>query len=254
VLGLGELGRVKNRMVEHRRTGSWSNSAEHIENALSGLIWDVDQTWKSVLKANSRTKIRFASLRHLQAFKSPRFTDSAKYQNGRKVLAVKCGQEGKDMQAVRQSQFRTLMGLERGSEAYLSREVLSGKETRAVFRNFRRGFGETNVCVSARHSSRPLSLQQVSMKAASSPSKRADINKYVIQRIGKMMQSNSLSKHAMLLRSASDAATRLPTASSPCSPVSAQAKQKRVRFRQSLSGQNSPIHLYPGFSMFQSPN
>lgn len=239
-------------MAEHRRTGSWSNSAEFIENALSGLIWDVDQAWKSVLKANSRTKSRYASLRHLQAFKSPRFTDSVKYQSGRKALAFRCGQEGKDMQAMRQCQYKSLMGLEKGSEAYLSREVLSGKETRAVFRSFRRGFGEANVCGSVRHSN--STLQQTASKAVSSPSKRADINKYVISRMGKMMQSKSLSKHALLLRSASDAVTRLPTASSPCSPVSAQITQKRVRFHQSISGQTSPIHLSPSFTVFQFPN
>jgi len=261
VLKLGDKARsrevkLRNSMVEHRRTGSWSNSAEHIENALSGLISDVNQAWKSVLKANSRTKSRYESLRHLQAFKSPRFTDSAKYQSGRRALAFKCGQEGKDLQAARQSQFRTLMGLEQGSAAFLSREVLSGKETRATFKNFRRKFGESSACVSASHSKRPHITRQNSSRPSPAPSKRADINKYVLKRMEKMMHSNSLSKHALLLRSASNGLAGFTTASmasSPCSPVSAEKALKRVRFSETVSGRSSPIHLFPSFTVFPSP-
>lgn len=243
-------------MVEHRRIGSWSSSAEYIENALSGLTTDVNKAWKSVLKANSRTKSRYESLRHLQAFKSPRFTDSAKYQSGRRALAFQCGQESKDLQAVRQSQFRALMGLERGSAAFLTREVLSGKETRATFKNFRRRFGESSTSVSASHSKRSHLIKSASSKTSPAPSKRADINKYVLKRMDKMMHSNSLSKHALLLRSASDGLAGFPTismASSPCSPVSAGKTHKRVQFSETMSGRNSPIHLFPSFTMFQSP-
>lgn len=237
-------------MAEHRRTGSWSASTDYLETALSGLITDVDQAWKSMVKSNTRTKTRFASLHNLQAFQSPRFTDSPKYQTGRNVLACISGQEGKEVEEGRKGHFRRLMGLEPGNETYLTREVISGKEARVVFRNHRRRFGEVSLHFPGSRTPGAHFTEYPPVRPSPRPSKRADINKYVIRRIGKIMKSNSISKEALLVRSASQANQVKSGQSSPVSPVSPGKKEKRVRFSDSLSRKNSCIQLIPSMTLF----
>lgn len=190
--------------VLHRRPRSPGSQA-YIEDLISSLHSAVGHTRRVAVSSHLDTKKTFTSLLDLQAFQSEKFTDSEKYRQGRSTLASHGAKELKDMEAASVQKFTDLMAFDRSASqprVYLSRELLTGKDTKAAFRRYRRRFGEVDQCflspVPKKNAPNKVHLKHVSPL----PSKRADTNKFVIHRMGRILRSNSSSKESLLLRSA----------------------------------------------------
>lgn len=232
-------------MATHRHSLTALPKAKSIDSQLAKLHTAVDKTWKSVLMSKGQTMRRLASLRRLKAFRSARFTDTEKYIQGRKALSTFGAQELQECEDARCRRFRDWMGPGDGRTSnYLSREMLASKEGKAVFRKFRRRFGEGSDLTSKSHwPKKPsITVRQYSPEAK----KRGEINRFVMRRMGSILQSNSMSKGAEMIRDAFRTG-KLKQPNSPSlssmatSPTTAGlSRPKRVIFSPFLSAQVSP--------------